>query len=136
VSVCHKQLFKNNLKTKNMVKIIGYRLAKNKDEKEFVALELQGDVEMVQSLETGHFYATARKASVTSTFSEDTAKGLIGTKMPGVIKRVQSDPYDYTVVETGEVIKLAHKYEFQPEQAPYDPVPTPMFSLKRFLITS
>jgi hypothetical protein len=44
-----------------MVTIIGYRLAKNKDEKEFVALELQGDIEMVQSLETGNFYATARK---------------------------------------------------------------------------
>ena len=56
--------------------------------------------------------------------------------MPGVIKRVQSDPYDYTVVETGKVIKLAHKYEFQPESAPYNPVPTPMFSLKRSLVTS
>ena len=48
---------------------------------------------MVQSLDTGKFYATARKASVTSTFNEETAKGLIGTKMPGVIKRVESDPY-------------------------------------------
>src|ERR1019366_9504862 len=118
-----------------MVTITGYRIAK-KDDKTFIALELQGDIEMVQSLETGNFYATARKASVTSTFSEDTAKGLIGTKMPGVIKRVASDPYDYTVVETGEVIKLAHKYEFQPETVPYNPVPTPMFSLKRSLLTS
>ena len=119
-----------------MVKIVGYRLAKNKDEKEFVALELQGDIEMVQSLETGNFYATARKASVTSTFSEETAKGLIGTTMPGVIKRVQSDPYDYTVVETGEVFKLARKYEYQPQVAPFNPVPSPMLSLKRSLLTS
>ena len=119
-----------------MVTITGYRLAKNKDEKEFIALELQGDIEMVQSLETGNFYATARKASVTSTFSEETAKGLIGTKMPGIIKRVESDPYDYTVVETGEVIKLAHKYEYQPEFAPVNPLPERMFSLKRSLVTS
>ena len=127
-----------------MVTIIGYRLAKNKSEKEFICLELQGDVEMVQSLDTGRFYATARKASVTSTFTEEKAQGLIGTKMPGVIKRVESDPYDYTVVETGEVIKLAHKYEYQPEQAPYSPLPTSssnplperMFSLKRSLVTS
>jgi len=127
-----------------MITIIGYRLAKNKSEKEFVVLQLQGDLEMVQSLDTGKFYATARKASVTSTFTEDTAKGLIGTKMPGVIKRVESDPYDYTVAETGEIIKLAHKYEYQPEQAPYSPVPTSssnplptqMFSLKRSLIPS
>jgi hypothetical protein len=119
-----------------MVTIIGYRLAKNKSEKEFVILQLQGDLEMVQSLESGSFYCTARKASVTSTFNEETAKGLIGTKMPGIIKRVQSDPYDYTVVESGEVIKLAHKYEFQPEGAPVNPLPERMFSLKRSLVTS
>ena len=127
-----------------MITIIGYRLAKNKSEKQFICLELQGDVEMVQSLDTGRFYATARKASVTSTFTEDTAKGLIGTRMSGVIKRVESDPYDYTIAETGEVIKLAHKYEYQPEQAPYSPLPTSpsnplperMFSLKRSLVTS
>jgi hypothetical protein len=119
-----------------MVTIIGYRLAKNKDEKQFIALELQGDVEMVQSLETGAFYATARKASVSSTFSESTAKGLIGTKMPGVIKRVQSEPYNYTVVETGEVIKLAHKYEYQPEFIPVNSLPERMFSLKLPLVKS
>jgi hypothetical protein len=127
-----------------MVTIIGYRLAKNKSEKEFIVLQLQGDLEMVQSLETGRFYCTARRASVTSTFNAETAKGLIGTKMPGVIKRVESESYDYTVVETGEVIKLAHKYEYQPEQAPYSPLPiTPvnslperMFSLKLPLVKS
>ena len=91
---------------------------------------------MVQSLDTGKFYATARKASVTSTFTEDTAKGLIGTKMTGVIKRVESDPYDYTVAETGEIIKLAHKYEYQPEFVPVNSLPERMFSLKRSLITS
>ncbi len=119
-----------------MITITGYRLAKNKDEKEFIALELQGDIEMVQSLETGAFYATARKASVTSTFSEEIAKGLIGTKMPGIIKRVESDPYDYTVAETGEVIKLAHRYEYQPEVASYNPMPEKMFSLRPSLVKS
>jgi len=119
-----------------MVTIVGLRPAKSKDGKEFIALELQGDIEMVQSLETGAFYATARKTSVTSTFSEETARGLIGTKMPGVIKRVQSDPYDYTVAETGEVIKLAHRYEYQPESAPYNPIPEKMLSLKPLMITS
>ncbi len=114
-----------------MVTIIGYRLAKNKDEKEFVTLQLQGDLEMVQSLESGSFYCTARKASITSTFTEEIAKGLIGTKMSGTIKRVQSDPYDYIVPETGELIKLAHKYEYLPEAAPYSILPDPMFSLKR-----
>ncbi len=116
-----------------MVQVIGYRLAKGRDEKDFIALELQGDIEMVQSLETGNFYCTARRASVTSTFKEETAKGLIGTKMPGVIKRVESEPYDYTVAETGEVIKLAHKWEYQPEESSYNPLPNRNFSLKPLL---
>ena len=119
-----------------MVTITGYRLAKNKDEKEFIALELQGDIEMVQSMETGNFYATARKASITSTFSEETAKGLVETKIAGKIVRVESDPYDYTVAETCEVLKLAHRYEYKPEVVPYNPMPEKMFSLRPSLVKS
>jgi hypothetical protein len=98
-----------------MVTVIKYHVRLNKDGKEFVTLTLQGDIEMVQSMETGKFYATARKCSITSTFDEKTAENLIGTKMPGTIKRVESDPYDFTIQETGEVIKLAHSYEYSPE---------------------
>jgi len=116
-----------------MVTIIGCIQRKNKAEKAFTALELQGDIELVQSLETGSFYATARRVSITSTFSEEIAKGLIGTKLPGKITRVESDPYDYTVVETGEIIKLAHRYEYQPDVAPYVPIPEPTFSLRSTL---
>ena len=117
-----------------MVTITGYRLSKGRDEKEFIALELQGDIEMVQSMETGRFYATARRAFITSTFKEEIAKGLMGTKLQGTIKRVESDPYDYTVAETGEIIKLAHKYEYHPsEVAPYSPPASPVFSLSRGL---
>ena len=117
-----------------MVTITGFRLSKGKDDREFIALELQGNVEMVQSMGTGRFYATARRASITSTFKEEIAKSLIGTKLSCSIKRVESDPYDYTVVETGEVIKLAHKYEYSPEEvAPYTPPSNPVFSLSRGL---
>ena len=118
-----------------MVTITGYRLAKNKDEKGFIVLELSGDIEMVQSMETGNFYATTRKASITS-FSEETAKGLVGTKIAGKIVRVQSDPYDYTVAETCEVLKLAHRYEYKPEVVPYNPMPEKMFSLRPSLVKS
>ena len=100
-----------------MVTVINFHVRQNKDGKDFVTLTLQGDVELVQSMETGKFYATARKCSITSTFDEQTAQRIIGTTMPGTIKRVESDPYDFTVSETGEVIKLAHTYQYQPETA-------------------
>jgi hypothetical protein len=42
------------------------------------------------------------------------------------------------IPETGEVINLAHKYEYHPDVAPYLPLPVPApeqphFSLKRSL---
>ena len=36
--------------------------------------------------------------------------------MPGIIKRVESVPYEYAIPETGELIKLAHTYEYAPER--------------------
>ncbi len=99
-----------------MVKIIDYALRESKEGKSFVSLKLQGDIEMVQSMKTGRFYATARTCTVTSTFDEPTAKAFIGKQMPGTIVRSQADPYDYTLPETGEVITLAHTYEYVPDE--------------------
>ena len=98
-----------------MVTITKYHLRESKEGKPFIALELQGSIELVQSLETGNFYATARKCSITSTFDEETAKRIVGTQMPGSIVRVQTEAYDFHVPESGEVIKLAHTYQYRPE---------------------
>ena len=98
-----------------MVTISNFKQRTNKEGKEFISLELQGDVELIQSLKSGKFYASARRAFITSTFNSEFAKGLIGTKLPGTIKRVESDPYEYTIPESGELITLAYRYEYQPE---------------------
>ena len=82
----------------------------------FVSLELQGDVELIQSLNTGRFYATIRRCFISSTFDEETAKSLIGKQFKGKIARVEADPYDFTVPETGEVIQLAHRWDYIPEE--------------------
>ena len=97
-----------------MVRIINAHVRESEKGK-FVSLELQGSLEMVQSQNTGRFYATARRCFISSTFDEATAKAFIGSEMPGEIVRVQADPYDYTVPETGEVISLAHTYTYVPE---------------------
>lgn len=100
-----------------MVTIVNYhQRTSSKDGKTFITLELQGPVELVQSMETDRFYATARKCSISSTFSEEVAKTLIGTQFSGSIVRVQKEPYDYTIPETGQIVRLAHGYEYRPDE--------------------
>jgi hypothetical protein len=101
-----------------MVKISAYEQRKNSAGEPFIVLILQGDLVMVQSSETGRFYATAKKTSITSTFSEEEAKALIGREIPGRIAKVACEEFEYTIEETGEVITLKHRWEFQPDEAP------------------
>jgi hypothetical protein len=98
-----------------MVTIVGYKLKSKAEGKPFIALELQGDVEVLQSQQTGKFYITSKKCNLPSTFDELTAKALVGTTLSGTIERVQADPYDFTIPQTGEVIKLNYRYEYIPE---------------------
>ena len=100
-----------------MVRIINFKQYTNEDGAVFFALELQGGIEMVKSQQTQRFYATARKVVIPSTFDENTCKALIGSEMPGKIVKVETEPYEYTIRETGEVIELSHRYEYQPEEA-------------------
>jgi hypothetical protein len=100
-----------------MVKIIGYSTKENKQGDSFICLQLQGDLVFAQNQETGRFYATAKKCSMTTTFDEETAKGLIGRDIPGTIVKVPCEPYEYVVEETGEELTLSHRWEFLPEGA-------------------
>lgn len=100
-----------------MVTVSGYAERQSSDGRKFYALILQGGMEMVISEETGRYYATAKQASITSTFDENTVKSLVGTKLPGRITRVQCDPFDYTIKETGEVISLTHRWTYDPHES-------------------
>jgi hypothetical protein len=86
------------------------------EKKTFMSLELVGDVELVQSQNSGRFYATVRRCFMSSTLDEETAKGLIGTKFKGNIIRVEADPYDFTLPESGEVIQLSHRWDYVPDE--------------------
>lgn len=99
-----------------MVTVKACHLRQGKDEKEFVSLELMGDIEMVQSNKTGRFYATIRRCFISSTFDIITAERMVGKEMPGSIAKMECEPYDYTLPETGEVIQLSHTYGYIPEQ--------------------
>jgi len=68
-----------------MVRIINYkkRVAENK---EFFVLEVSDGIEIVLSKTTGMYYATSKKATITSTF------------------------------DTGEIITLSHRYVYRAEE--------------------
>lgn len=103
-----------------MVTIINFKERNKEDGTSFFVLEVQGGIELVQSQKTKQFYATAKKAYIPSTFDEITCTALIGTQMPGEIEKVDCDPFEYTVQETGEVITLNHRYQYVQEQKPKD----------------
>jgi len=99
-----------------MVKIVDYRTYQREDGTEFHTLVLNSGVEAVKSKQTGRTYLTARTARVACTFDEETCKSLKGTELPGHIKKVAVEGYEYTVPTTGEVITLSHTYEYVDEQ--------------------
>ena len=98
-----------------MVKIIDFKSRTNSEGEEFFALILQGGLELVKSQETGRYYATGKTTSITSTFTEEVCQGLIGTEIPGSIQKLECEPYEYTIKETGEVVMLEHRWEYQKE---------------------
>jgi len=98
-----------------MVTVQSFKTATNTAGEQFNLLIVQGGVESILSKETGRFYLTARKASVSTTFDEATCQTLIGTKLPGGVEKQQVDPYTFTVEETGEEIELSHRYVYNPQ---------------------
>jgi len=100
-----------------MVRIIGYRERENEDGESFFLLELQGGIEMVLSQTTNRYYATAKRAFISSTFDENTCEALMGTEMPGKIVKEECEPYQYIIKETGEEITLSHRWVYFPEGA-------------------
>src|SRR5690606_16708985 len=97
-----------------MVTIRNYQLHVNAEGKLFVSLELIGDAEIIQSKETGKFYATVKRCFIPSTFDERTAKLMLGKEIAGNIVRKECTAYDYKVPSTGELISLTHQYEYVP----------------------
>ena len=104
-----------------MVRIVDYQKRQTDEGKPFFVLEIQSGIEMVLSTKTGQYYATAKRANISSTFDEETCKALLGTDMPGTITKMDSEPYEYTVKESGEIIMLTHRYVYQPEINPHVP---------------
>ncbi len=99
-----------------MVRIEDYKKHLTDDGRDFLVLVVQGGIEMVKSKQSGGYYATVRKATIPSTFDELTCQSLIGAELPGSVIKVETEPYEYTIKDTGEVLELTHKWEYIPEE--------------------
>ena len=95
-----------------MVTIKDYKTFQKENGENFFALVVQGGLEAVKSKETNRTYFTAKTATVACTFDEETCVNLIGTEMPGKIMKVDVEPYEYAIPDTGEVIRLTHRNEY------------------------
>jgi hypothetical protein len=98
-----------------MVTVSGYNIRTNKSGENFIALDLVGSLEIVQSQVTGNMYATVRRCSIPSTFDENIAKMMVGSQIEGDVVRVASAPYEYVNKRTGEILMLAYSYAYQPK---------------------
>ncbi len=97
-----------------MVTITSFKAATNSAGEEFFLLTVMGGVESVISKKTGNLYLTSKKARVSTTFDEPTCQNLIGTKLPGGVEKVETEPYAYTIEATGEEVELSHRYVYNP----------------------
>ena len=95
-----------------MVTIIDYVLRENSKGDEFVVLKLQGAITMVRSKETGNFYADSKACFITSTFTEEQAQAIIGSRIEGRIVKESCEPYDYIPPNSSEVISLDYRYVY------------------------
>jgi len=97
-----------------MVTVQGFRTVETEEGDTYVRLILGGDLEMVKSENTGNFYATTRRASISCTFDEKVAEAMIGKELDGTINKIKVEPYEYTL-DSGEKISIAHRWVFTPE---------------------
>jgi len=81
----------------------------------FVSLELQGGITMIQSKSSGKFYATSKRTRIASTFDLETAKHMVGERIPGNIVKVPCEAYSYTIPDSDEVVTLDFTYQFVSE---------------------
>ena len=95
-----------------MVSVKEIKKAKNSNGEEFFGLIVQSGAVAVKSKKTGRIYLTAKTAFIATTFDEETASSMIGMEFEGTIRKVATEPFEYTIEETGEIVMLSHRWEY------------------------
>lgn len=98
-----------------MVQVVETAMRTAKDGRQFYVLILQGGLSIVQSKQSGNFYATLKRCSIPSTFDEGTAKKMIGEKIAGSVQKKACDPYTFVAKQTGEIVSLDYRWVYVPD---------------------
>lgn len=95
-----------------MVTVKEIKKVENSNGEEFYGLIVQSGAMAVKSQKTGRVYFTAKTAFVSTTFDEEMATSMIGSEFEGIIKKIPTEAYDYTIEETGEKVEMKHRWEY------------------------
>ncbi len=99
-----------------MVTVSGFKEREGKDGKPYSCLELTGEIEVLVSQTTGRPYFSARRTIIPAVFSKEVCLTLIGKTLPGSIVKVKTDPYEYTIPESGKLITLDFRWQYTKDE--------------------
>jgi len=103
-----------------MVTVSSFHEREGKDGKNYFVLELCSEMEIVFSKETGRPYATSRRTFLPATQNPEMLKQLIGKQIPGSIKKVPTEKYEYTLPESGKVVELSYRWQYSKDEDDFE----------------
>jgi hypothetical protein len=104
----------SNLKFKNMVTIIDVVQTKTKDGSPLISLIVMGPMEPKISQATGKVYMSAMRTRIPCTFTMEVARSMIGQTLPGIVKRIECEPYTFTFPGSSKKLTLKHTFAYDP----------------------
>jgi hypothetical protein len=96
-----------------MVKISNVLQRTTAEGKTFIVLELEGGLQVQKSQTAGNLYVCIPKCTIPCTFDEETARGLIGSTLPGEIIRIPCESYTFINPQTKEPLTLHYRYSYE-----------------------
>jgi hypothetical protein len=97
-----------------MVTIIDVAKAKGRDGEPLISFVVMGSIEPIVSQTNGRVYMSAKKTRVPCTFGYDVAKSMIGQTLPGIVKRIECEPYSVTFPGSSKKVTLKHTFVYDP----------------------
>jgi hypothetical protein len=98
-----------------MVTVTNFKINETQEGKTFCSLQVESGIESVQG-KSGRYYLTTRSCWISTTFTDNMCKSLIGKSLPGKVVKVECEPYEFTAKGTGEVLLLDYRWEYSPEE--------------------